>query len=508
MKNIFIKTMIIVLLTSASACDQSLEEINIDPNYPNPETVAVEYFFPSAVASTAGVIGGDYNLIGGIWSQYWTQNNASNQYKDVDAFIIQPSTFELGFAELYAGALNDLKFVKNRSKADGNWSYYLMATVMEAYTFQVVADLYGSVPFDEALRAEEGLLHPVYREGSVIYDSLIVRIDNALARDLDAETSENPGTADFIFGGDMEKWIQFANTLKLKIYLRQVYARPNVAEAGIEALYNAGAEFLSEDAAMTQFVDQQDKSNPLYEQDQRRLNTPNNLRASTTLFAYLEANDDPRLSELYQPGTPGQPLRPLRQGDFNAPNSGATLATGLARALLRPTDPVYFISEPESYFLQAEARERYFGGDEAKELYDAGVDAAFDRFNLNGGSFTDAGGAYAYPVAGTFEEKLEQIILQKWVAMAGAQGLEAFFERNRTGYPAANIVDGEWVDYGSAGWEPGKTTYPIEGVSENERLPRRLLFTDYERTRNPNTPNQMPFTTPVWWDVNPNSQYF
>ena len=71
----------------------------------------------------------------------------------------------------------------------------------------------------------------------------------------------------------MDKWVAFANTLKLKIFLRQQNARPQVAESGINDLLNSGADFLDVDAAMTQFEDAPNKSNPLYESNERQLNT-------------------------------------------------------------------------------------------------------------------------------------------------------------------------------------------------------------------------------------------
>jgi hypothetical protein len=158
------------------------------------------------------------------------------------------------------------------------------------------------------------------------------------------------------------------------------------------------------------------------------------------------------------------------------------------------TDPVEFISLAESYFMQAEARERYFAGDKAQDLYNQGVIAAFAEVGDNGSPFVAPGGKYEYPVAGTLEQKIEAIIVQKWASLAyGSHSLEAFFERNRTGYPKSSPVYSDDINY-----IPGQMVYAKWGVTGG-KFPKRLVYPDVERARNTSTPAQVPITTPVWW---------
>jgi hypothetical protein len=282
--------------------------------------------------------------------------------------------------------------------------------------------------------------------------------------------------------------------------MRQVYARPQIAEAGIKGLYAAGANFLTTDAKLAIFTDATSKRNPLFEQDQSAaLNTNLNLRASGTLFSYLEANNDPRLAANYLPGTGGQ--KAMAQGSFETPST-QLVPTSVSRALIKATDPVYFISKAESHFLQAEAILRGFGTGSAPAMYEAGIRASFAQLGLAEPT-TLISGAYAYPAAGNFEQRLEAIIVQKWVALAGTkQGIEAFFERNRTNYPRTS-TERYWLP-GSVtlnpAYVPGRFTYPLEGVTGGV-FAKRLIFPDTERSRNPNTPAQEPVTKEVWWDV-------
>jgi hypothetical protein len=503
MKKISILFLSTVLVMYTTSCEDFLD-INKSPNVP--ADAPVELVLPAAITSTGGVVGGNYAILGGLWSQYYAQNNGSNQYKNMDAFNLQTTNYNLEFSELYAGALNDYEFVRRKAKATENWSVYLVATVMQAYTFQVLADIYDEIPFSEALKGDE-LRAPRYESGQAVYDSLILRINDALGKDFDnvvagVRTSRNPGTSDFVFGEagatdavvdeSIENWTRFANTLKLKIYVRQIYARPDVAGAGIQALYDQGAQFLTQDAGLAIFEDIPSKSNPLYEQDQRQLNTNANLRASRTLMSYLQVNNDGRINIYYLPGNAGH--KPLDQGNYVAPST-VIVPASLSRARILATDPVLFISEEESYFLQAEAAARGFGSDDAESLFNLGVETAFARFDL-------APVAYTFPAGGTLEEKVEAIIVQKWVALAGThQGIEGFFERNRTGYPRTSAVY-SGIANGSQNpdYIAGQFVYPKEGVTSG-LFAKRLLFPDTETRRNPNTPAQKGLTEKVWWDT-------
>ncbi|PRY08996.1 SusD-like starch-binding protein associating with outer membrane [Pontibacter ummariensis] len=489
MKKTFLTIGVALALLSTSSCDKEFLDVNEDPN--NPVVAPVEYVLPAAITSTASAVGGEYAILGGIWSQYYTQNNGSSQYISIDQFNIQPTSFNNRWTEQYAGALNDYRFVKEKAAAAKEWNAYLMATVMEAYNYQVLVDLYDRIPFDEAGQGEtKQNLSPAFRDGQAVYDSLVVRIDKALALPVSGGVDAKLGKGDVVFNGDMQQWVRFANTLKLKIYMRQVYARPQVAEAGIKALYASGAEFLDEAADMAIFTDATSKRNPLYEMDQTTaLNSNQNLKASNTFFSFLQVNNDPRLDKVYLPGSGGQ--KAMVQGTSGISTSQLVPAT-VSRALILPTAPVYFISEAESYFLQAEAALRGFGTGDAAALYSKGVDAAFEQIG------SERMNLYPYPANGSFEDRLETIIVQKWASFAGTyQGLEAFLERNRTGYPETSEVAAT-----NAAYQPGEFTYPVEGITSGKLFPTRLPWPQDEVQRNPNAPQTPePITKPVWWDV-------
>lgn len=497
MKKIISFITIVILMATVvfnSGCKEEWLDVNTDPN--NAKGASAELVFPAGVVSVASQTGGWYNLLGGFWSQYWAQSNAANQYKFIDQYQINDEDFNRMWREMYAGAIKDLQYVIDESLAKEDWTYNLMATVMQAYAFQFMVDLYNSVPYSEALQgdAETVIFKPNYDSGYDIYVDLIARIDAALAQDLNfGAPAEEDG--DFLFNGDVSKWVQFANTLKLKMYLRMAYSHPSEAQAGVEGLYAAGANFLSEDAALKIFIDAENQDNPLYAANIRKLNVGTNLRVSTTLYSYYDDNSDPRLAGIITSGT-----NPMPQGGFNIPSTQLDPPT-VCVFKMGPTDPVYFISDVESYLLQAEAVARGWGSGDAKVLYDMAVKADFGRKGLAGEevAFLAAGGAYEYPAGGEFEEQLEAIIMAKWAAFAGSQCTEAFFETNRTGYPKVSDVN-SWDGSGyNSNYVGGLLTYSLEGTTGG-LFPKRLIYPQDEVNLNSNYPGQTSVTDKVWWD--------
>ncbi|MDH4089668.1 MAG: SusD/RagB family nutrient-binding outer membrane lipoprotein [Cyclobacteriaceae bacterium] len=496
MKNLKHISMIAALLVIG--CSDYLD-VNVDPN--NPADADERLVLPAAQQSIAARAGNYYRITGSIWSQHYTQNNTSSQYISTDNYDVDNLNFlENDFTEMFSGPLNDLKFVKRKSEASENWTNYLIAEVMEVYAFQLIADLYDGAPLAEGLNGDEDNFTPDWNTGPEVYDMLLARLDDALSRDFSSSTNVSPGTSDLVFGGDVDSWIRFANTLKLKLMIRYSAADPGKAKSLISALVNSGVEFLDVSASISTYYDQPDRGNPLYEADRRNQNTTTNLKASLTMVNYLELANDPRINAFYDAPIAGGPVKGMRQGTSSMPSTQLDSKT-ISGAKVLATDPVYFISLAESYFLRAEAAARAFSNEDAASLYAQGVLTAFNRYGFDGSSFL--AGPYAYP-NGTSEENVEAIIEQKWIAHLGGNSIEAWFDKLRTGYPSFST---------SAPGEPGYDplapgapifTFPVDAVTFDGQFPRRLLIPDDEVLNNPNAPAQPAngILTPVWWDLN------
>lgn len=472
----------LLLFLGITGCNDELD-INRDPDSLSQSGVALSTEFPAATTGIVGPQGSYLALIGGFWSQYWTQSNAANQYRDIDNYSLlgTASLINGTWANMYDG-LGDVRNVKRIAQEQENWNYYLMATCLEVYASQIMVDFFDQIPYAEA--NNPSILQPQFQDGSAVYDQMISDLNDALSKNLSASQGTPPSADDLIFGGDMNNWKAFANTLKLKIYLRQENVRGDVTSSGISQLLGSNAPFLSVDAAMTQFEDAPDKSNPLYETNERQLNTPTNLRASTTLYSFLQVKGDPRLDNYYETGIS------FDQGNYD---DTSIASSSIAVVNLNPLTPVYLISLEESLFMQAEAQLKYGSDAMAKSKYEAAVDEAFAKNDEDGSSFIASGGVYAYPTAGSNSDKLTAIITQKWVSGFPGNGFEAFFDTNRTGIPATSTVP-----QSSESYVPGTLSYSIAGTTGG-KFPKRLQIPSDVRARNSNAPGIIDITTPVWW---------
>lgn len=486
MKIIKYITFTLLVAFAAASCHDFLD-INDDPN--NPSSVGAALTLPAAELNIATTLNADYAVVGGLWAQHWTQSHVASQYRDEDRYAINRLDYQTAWVEMFAGALVDLKRIEEEAVATGNWNLNLMAVSLTAYGTQVMVDWYDQIPYSEALQGESGGFAPHFDSGESVYADLLARLEAALAQDFTGAGVAQV-RSDFIFGhldkdGQIEAWKQFANTLRLKMWLRQTKVNNAGAQAAIAGLL-AEDNFLTQDAKIDIFVDLPNQSNPIYESNNRQLNVKTNLRGSRTLISWLQEYGDPRLDAYFIPGSGGH--YGLWQGWFEAtPAEVPEQAPDVA--ILSPTRPVYFFSLDEVYFLLAEAHARYGNGGSAATFYESAVNAACSRVGTDCSALL--AGDYAYP-NGNLQQNLEAIMMQKWASMVD-RGYEAFWDQNRTGIPAVSNLPTF-----DANTVPGQLTYAVAGVTGG-LFPKRLIWPDNERNANANTPAEVPLTEPVWW---------
>ncbi len=494
MKNIYKYglSLVVIFALGITSCDDALD-INVSPNSSAVSTPAVT--LPVAQASLAYAINLDLGILAGFQAQYWTQAPQAAQYQVFDQYTYNGTSTSTAWGKIYAETLTDLKFVREQSLLDGTPNYAAIADILTAYSIQVLTDYWGDVPFTDALGGlSDNNTTPKYDDAQSVYDELIVIIDRGLSNvDLTA-SAINPAVDDFVFGGNMQLWIQFANTLKLRIYIRQASKRASVAQNGIQGLYNSGAEFLSTDALVA-FPGGTWTENPYYSGDVSLAGNGlagNNVIGSNSVLNRLSNIGDPRLNGFYNAATSG----PSQDGNEGL-DQGVGANTGVVN---RPvgdfstggsvfsgaSSPVYFFTTFESLFLQAEAVERGWGTGNAQDLYNSGVQASFDLMGAgSAASFTTGGGFYDYGAnsqSGTPNNALADIHYQKWIAMNGCQNVEAWSEFRRTGVP--DLV-------ASAAGALLPTVFP-----------QRVLYPTSEVSNNPNTPAVGTIDVPIWWALN------
>ena len=228
-----------------------------------------------------------------------------------------------------------------------------------------------------------------------------------------------------------------------------------------------------------------------------------NTIASNSLLEFYLRNDDPRVNEVYTVNNEGIYVG-LDQGEGLSPDFSAVQASDFSRPDIEPTHPVFFLTIPESEFLQAEALLRYGGGAGAEEKYNAGVAASFQLYSQIGDDqdligevdtedFTGDGQAYDYNGGASFEENLEQIIIQKWAALANINNIEAWIETKRTGYPV--LTDPEDPLY-----EEGRRIISLASILPGDQIPFSLFYPELEVQRNTNIDQKNDLTERVWWN--------
>jgi hypothetical protein len=506
---------ILVLSTTFMGCSTDLD-VNKDPDSLTPDTTPLSSQLPAGTIGIVGAEGGIMSIIGGFWAQYYSQSSAANQFKNIDAYNVTSNDYNYAWTSMYDG-LGDIKMVQRKALAEGNWKYYLIATTLYVQASQVMTDFYGDIPYVEGCNPK--ILYPKFNTGQEVYELMIKDLDDALSKDLTTSQGLVPGKDDFIFGGTMANWRKFANTLKLKIYIRQSEKNKAVSDAGIAALLaDPTVSFLDIDAAESNFTGSPNYENPLYEFNYK-LNVRTNMRISRTIGQYLTDKADPRLDSFvyWSPASTATKLFIFQDQGNNAintnlgyPKAGLTTTSQPAvnypasKTTLDPTGasmngakkPVYLMSKEESLLLQAEALERT--GASGKAKYDAAI---IENFKKNGiaaataQTFVD--GAYAYPAAGTFDQKLEAIIVQKWVVSFPENGFEAFFEKNRTDYPKTSPVQ-----QNNASYVGGQFAFSVspDVILPSGTFPKRIPYPLSERLYNPNTPQLLSVDVKVWWN--------
>ena len=504
--------LVVGLFTGAtlSSCENYLN-INDNPNYPTTTTMAA--LLPSASVSTIAQLGWNGATIGTMWLQHTTQGHTTNQYNTLVNYSLSVSSFNALFTNPYANTLPDLQTLVQKAEAEGAWNYWLISKVLMAYNFQMLTDLYGDIPFTEAMDIK-AYPYPKYDDSkTVVYPGILAMLNDAIAKEKEALLPTNPtiGKYDMFLGGKIENWVAFAKNLKLKLLMRDFATN----RAAIETMLNENG-FYEADVAMTVFEDASNKGNPFFEYNIRQLNTKENVRASHTLCEYLLTYNDPRIVNLYDmtAASGGDESLPYAKRYEGLP-TGARPATSIiplaqtSRYKQAFSDPVYLMNEAEIFFLEAEAYARLGDAGAARAKYNEGVTAAFDRWASSAGqaaAYLAAGGAYAFDVTSA-ESMLKGILTQKWVSYAHANSLDGVFDRNRTGIPEISKVASVRVSNApnkrelTPGYILGTLVAPGSTVLATTSFPRRMLVPDASSQYNPNAPAPKPVDEPLWWQV-------
>ncbi|WDF55269.1 SusD/RagB family nutrient-binding outer membrane lipoprotein [Mucilaginibacter sp. KACC 22063] len=487
-KNIFRGLTVALFALVTSSCEKDFLDINTSPN--SPSTSTPELVLPSATNFLGSNVNGRFNVLGNLLTGNWGQAPDYLFYIPQETYNITPSTYDAGWTDIYANSLKNLQYVIDN--ANGKKNLVAIAKIVQAYDYQVLVDLWGDVPFTDALKNTQ-VINPKYDSAASVYDNIVKLIDDGIANIDVSTTAAKPGDADIVFKNsnlttEMNNWRKFANTLKLRVMIRQSRVASRQAQVSAIAASLANATFLGagENAGSNPgYANQSGQFSPIYTSIGFSLTgaaTSNYTatRANNFALTYLQNTNDTRYTLLYRP-VPGT------TNTYKGVVAGSTATTGNRSTDLSPVGaaivkssadggyatPAYLITASESFFLQAEAQVRGLlpgGAAAAATNYTNGI---LESYKLLGSTTTAATTYIAanptnrlvnFALATTTEQQVEAIVTQKWIALNGINGLEAWTEFRRTGYPKANPLT---KNQQSGGKFPVRLPYPQNEVNAN-----------------------------------------
>lgn len=463
-----------------SAC-HDLDELNINPNGPAPETADLNLLMPTIIVGVGqNVVDLGFGDIAGVM-QHTQKDGWSGGHNDYDWNNNSKSWSG------YYGILRNVEEFRKKAVANEYEFHEGVALVMKAYTFGLITDLWGDAPYSDATKAEESseFFKPSFDPQRDIYLGILADLEtaNTLLSKSSSEYENINATQDVLYGGDVSKWRKFANSLALRYYMRLSEKEPGIAQGGIETIASDPATYplittASEDATVSYVGSSPGDSwpsNTAFDPDPSGAYM--RIKLASTLVEALQALDDPRLGVwankieiplVLVPGTdvdrivdgkrevsqdivdayedawnlgvdydpeyvgippsvfaaPQYNLNPnLDQGVYNP---HASQLNDIYKAASGPLLLMRLMSAAEVHFILAEAALYGWAPGTPEDHYAAGIQQSFNAWGV-GSEFDDY-------IVGAPYTGLESIIQQKWIASWTAAA-ESWFDYRRTGFP-------------------------------------------------------------------------
>lgn len=483
-KKVFIPFLSAMLVFTAC---EDFEELNTDPNAP--VEVPTSALLTSAQKELVDNIWDEWfnGRFGMLYAQYWSQT----EYTDESRYLIREGTNNTYWGNFYT-SLNNLEEIIRLNEVEPipeSNNQIAVATILQVWQFQVMTDVYGPIPYTEALMGAENV-SPSYDSQEVVYAGLLAQLNEAIGL---IDVNEGSfASGDIIYGGDMTNWLKFANSLKMRVAIRIADVQPQVSAQAINDAM--GGAFTSiDDAALFTYLGTRPNNNPIND----AYLTRQDFAVNETLVDYLQENEDPRLPFYAAPNQDGEFVGMpygLTQAQAGAiSNAEISLPSELVRGA---TAPAIYMEYSEVLFILAEAAARDFISGDPATYYNQAIEASIDFWAALAGESIDNRVVRAliaevpYTATGWGAMAENQIGRQKWVALY-MQGLQGWIEWRRLDFdglveePAA----GSLIDEVSI---PVRYTYPNEEQSLNAANYAEAVGSldegDTQASR-------------VWWDV-------
>jgi len=488
----------LVGVTLLTGCEKNFLDINSNPN--SPVAATPQLVLSAALNRTTSNVAVSLNELGSVWSGYWAPPTDYLYYIDEKQYNIT-SSFRGAVWETTYDNLTDYQAVETSATTGALPNYVGIAKIMKAYNFQILVDAYNNVPFSDALKATTSI-RPKYDSGQSVYEGSLALIDAGIAAIKSAgATGVKPGSDDIFFAGNMTLWLKFANTLKLRMLLRQseIPGRTAYIQTEIAKIVAEGSGFLGAGESVLSspgYVSSSGKLNPFWERyynDAAGAVTAYYRATRPTVYVInkYQSNNDPRIARMYSP------IGGLYKGVELGRNTGDAQATLYKSNVTSPflpaggllksaTQKSVIMLSSESLFLQAEAAQRGFITGSAETFYNAGISESFVYLGVTNAA-TAAATYAAQPLQNVnfalSTDKIQAIIFQKWLALNSISGWEAWNDFRRTKFPLDN---------------------PLSLAATGTKQPARLLYPNSELGTNGDEVTKQgtlsAFDSKIFWD--------
>lgn len=400
-----------------------------------------------------------YHLSADLWSGYFSENNNWDSGNNHMTYFLKDPWVSSTYKNSYTNVFAPWKEAKIESEKNGDTNGFALAQILKISAWVKTLETFGPIPYIHA--GEMALVIPFDSEEEV-YDAMFSDLQNAITTLTPLAEQGGTVVADFdaVYAGSANKWVKYANSLMLRLAMRLRFVAPEKAKQWAQTAleHSVGVmEVKDDEAQMSVGAGYTFVSNIAY-----LAANYNEARMCTSMYAYLAGYEDPRLSKYFSPSETkgalsafdGETYAPVPPGHVQ----GNDTYKEYSQPNMTSATPNYWMRASEVYFLRAEAALAWPEFGDAESLYKQGVQMSFEENGLSASevdTYLASGkkpvaveiAGYSAPVptqattefSGNNEEKLEKIMIQKWIALY-PNGQEAWTEWRRTGYPKLNEV--------------------------------------------------------------------
>lgn len=498
----------VLALVLSTACTKNFDEMNTNQHEADEDMMASDNLKTGAffaqmqrnvvLFKDGANLTSDYQVAQGLTSDVFSGYVAptGTWYGGVHngAYYFITGWIERTFTSGFASVMPAWQSIKKTADEQGLPEITALATIVKVQGMHRVTDAYGPIPYNNY---GSGTLQNSYSSQQDVYTKFFQELDDAITV-LTGYAQSNPSTRllqkyDYIYGGNVANWVKFANTLRLRLAMRIVYADAALAKTEAEkSITNPFGVIssLAERAALQRSI------NLTYYHPLQEIAYSFNAgeaRMSASMDAYMNGYADPRRAAYFTRADDNN-FHGVRQGILT---TNWTPYTGTKISNLNmniSTTPIVWMTAAESFFLRAEGALRGWAmGGTAQDFYNQGIAASFVENGLQATdaatyaanntatpmAFTDNSGQTGnnatapstikiqWNAADNFETNLERIITQKWIALY-PDGPEGWAEQRRTGYPKLFLP----VNNSSNGTVPNGTSvrripFPLSEYNNN-----------------------------------------